>query len=600
MSSTNAKTIKIDFRPGLYRQSTRYAAEGAWYDSDRVRFRDGRPENMRGMQIKVPTAFTGTSRAQLIWQDLQGINNIAFGTEYLLYVNQGGMTYDITPVVSTAHVSLKANTSAGSSVVYLSVAQVGETEGSFIVITSMTATIGGNVYLSGSYQVNLVSTTGFNINFSSIAAATSANAGEFDIKYLYPAGTSVNGYGYGYGTGTYGTGTYGTSGGSGVIIQMRQWSLDNWGEDLIANPRGGPIFTWVASTGPGTRAAKIAKAPSINNAIVVSPEDRHLISLGGMDIITSIYDPLLIQWSDTENYNVWTPAVTNTAGSQRLGAGTFLMGAVRGRNQINVWTDQTMHAMTFTGPPFTFSFRQLGYNCGLIGPHAAVQYGGNVYWMSNHNFYVYDGAIRDMNCQVQKYIYDNINLSQADKIYAGSNTEFNELIWLYASKNSNEIDSYVIHDINDNAWAIGTFTFSSWSDQGPITNIVAANAADSLLYDVEVSGVYTSNGHSMTSYISSSQFDLEDGTQIMFMDRIIPDFEFVGGDNFVEMEVNTIMYPGSSQETSKGPYTVSVDTTKISLRARGRQAAIRIAVSNGNSGWRSGAHRFSIQPDGER
>lgn len=599
MASTDGKTIKVDFKPGVFKQSTTYTAEGAWYDSERVRFRDGRPENMRGMQVRVPTTIAGTARDELIWQDLQGINNIAFGTEYLLYVNQGGTNYDITPAVSTVHTSLTQTTSAGSTQVIVSLTN-SLPVGTFIVVTSNSMSVGGNVLLSGDYQTAVVSTASFVVNFVSAATATSISAGQMDVSFLLYAGTSVQGYGYGYGTGTYGTGTYGTSGGSGIVIQMRQWSLDLWGEDLMANPRGLPIYHWIASTGPTVRASVIANAPSKNNFIIVSPEDRHLISLGGTDILTSIYDPLLIQWSGTEDFTVWTPTVTNTAGSQRLGAGTFLVGAVRGRNQINVWTDQTMHAMAFAGPPFTFTFRQLGDNCGLIGPHAAIQYAGNSYWMSNHTFYMYDGGIRDMNCQVLKYVFDDINLFQADKIYAGSNTEFNELIWLYPSKNSVEIDRYVIYDIDDNAWAIGTFTFSTWEDQGVIQNVVAINAADSLIYDVEVSGVYTSNGHAMTSYVSSTQFDLEDGTQIMFMDRIIPDFQFTGGGNFAEMTVNFIQYPGSTSVSSKGPYAVSVGTTKISMRGRGRQASIRIGVSNGDSGWRSGTHRFNIQMDGER
>lgn len=599
MASTDGKTLKVQFRPGLFRQSTSYAAEGSWYDSDRVRFRNARPENMRGMQIRVDTSIAGTSRAQLIWKDYQGIDNIAFGTEYLLYVNQGGMNYDITPAVTVAHVSGKANTSVGSAAVVVSLAN-SMTQGTYVAITSMLATIGGNVFLSGLYQTQTVSTASFTINNVSAATATSAACGEFDIALLYPAGTSINGLGYGYGTGTYGTGTYGTSGGSGIVIQMRQWSLDTFGEDLVANPRGGPIYIWYAASGPSVRAQKVSNGPSQNNSILVSPEEQHIISFGGTDIITSVYDPLLVQWAADDDYTQWTPAVTNTAGSLHIGAGTFIVGAVRGKNQVNFWTDQTMHAMTFTGPPFTFSFRQLGSNCGLIGPHAAVVYAGVTYWMSQFNFFKYDGAVADMNCQVQRYIFDNINLEQADKIYAGSNTEFNELIWLYPSKNSNEVDSYVIYDIPDDAWAIGTFSFSSWSDRGPLSNVVAINAADARIYDVEVSGVYTSNGHAMTCFVSSTQFDMADGTEIMFMDRIIPDFEFVGGDNYVQMQVNTVMYPGSQVEVQKGPYTVSAGTTFIPLRARGRQMAVRVFTSNANSGWRSGDHRFNILADGGR
>lgn len=599
MSSTDGQLTKLVFKPGVNRQSTRYVAEGTWYDSDRVRFRQGLPENMKGVQLQNFNAFLGTGRAIRIWQDLQGITNEAFGTEVKLYVAEGSI-YDITPVDSSITVSSAFSTSIGSMTIFVCASTPSAlTNGSYIVVTSFTNTIGGNIYLAGQYVIANVSGQTFTINSPIAAAATSISTGQAAIQFLLPSGTSSNGFGFGYGTGTYGTGTYGTSGGSGIVVNMREWSLDLWGENLIANPSGGRVYVWVASTGPNVRAQVIANSPTQTNSIIVSPEDRHLVCLGCTDVITSIYDPLLVQWSDTNNYNVFTPTVTNTAGNIRLGAGTNIVGAVRSRNQINIFTDQTMHSMTFIGPPFTFEFHQIGSECGLISPHGAVEFAGKTYWMSNHNFYSYDGAIKDMNCTVLKYIFDDINLFQATKIYAGSNTEFSELIWLYPSKNSNEIDRYVIYDILEDAWAIGTYTFSAWADQGVVQNVVGLNAADSMIYDIEVSGIYTSNGQPMTSYLSSGQIDLGDGNDMMFVDKVIPDFDFVGGNNFAEITVNTVKYP-NSPVVPHGPYAVSDSTLFVPFRARGRQIAIKVGVSNGNSGWRMGYFRFNIQPDGQQ
>lgn len=601
MSSTDSRTLRIEFKPGINRQSTRYAERGSWYDSDKVRFRQGRPENIRGWQKKSATSFDGTARALTTWADLAGNDLASFGTNCKLYVYKGGTFYDITPVRLGQTLTSVINTSVGSSQVLVSAPGHGMEVGDSVIFVSMAATVGGNVFLNGEYAaVSVPNANIFIVSYASVAAATSAQAGLVSAQYLLNCGPTEAQAGRGYGIVPYGTGAYGVAASaSNIVIDMRQWSLDQWGQDLLSNPQGGRIYVWDASVGTGQRAQVISASPTKNNALLVSPEDRHLISFGGTDVITSVFDPLLIQWSDTENYNIMTPTVTNTAGSQRLGIGTEIVGACKGKNQIHVWTDRSMHGMTFVGPPFTFAFRQLGSECGLLGPHACTEFGGKIYWMSNYNFFMYDGQMNRLDCTVLEYVFHDINLTQAGKIYAGTNAEFDEVIWLYCSSSATEIDRYVVYNIRDNAWYYGTLPWTTWEDQDIFDTVIGTTST--YLYDIEPHDVYTADGANMTSYVSSAPFDLQDGNDMIYIDRIIPDFTFLHNtDGIAQVEMTTKKYPGSTEAQVKGPFTVSANTTYIPMRARGRQATLKVGVSNGNSGWRMGAFRFNIMADGKR
>jgi hypothetical protein len=594
-----SKTFRPKLKPGFDQSTTRLTAEGSWYSGDKVRFQDGHPENQRGWQRKHDTAFEGTARAMHAWLDLRGTRRVAVGTECLLQVFEGGTVFDITPVRASAVATSVVNTSADSLRVVVSAAHGMSTDGDHVVFSQMSATIGGNVFLSGRYNTSVIDANSFAVDLSSSAAATSAAAGVVTLNFLVTCGTSIATPGYGWGAGGYGEGTYGTPRDSTtLILDIQQWSFDNFGEDLIANIRGGGIYHWNASIGVSARASLVATAPSRNNFILISPEDRHLISFGGTDVITSVFDPLLVQWPDTESYTTWMPTVTNAAGSFRLTDGSKIMGAERSRGQLHIWTDNSLHAMIFTGPPFTFSNKLLGTNCGLAGPHSAIDVNGRSYWMGiNRNFYTYDGRVRSLPCSVLDAIFDNLNRDQISKVYAGSNSEFSEIIWLYPSASATECDSYAIYNINDGTWYTGTFMWTAWVDQGVYDTPITAGT-NHYLYDHEPPGVYTSDGQAIESYIETGDFDIEEGDSLLFLSKFEPDTDLTGGN--LDFYITTRRYPNSDDATVKGPYTISAATGKISLRARGRQARLRFVTSAVSVSWRIGLPSFVIQSDGNR
>jgi len=343
------------------------------------------------------------------------------------------------------------------------------------------------------------------------------------------------------------------------------------------------------------RAVVVTASPAQSNSILVSPNDRHVISLGATGFAAA-YSPLRVRWSDQEDYTNWTPSVSSTSGEVELTDGTRIIGGVRSRNQINIWTDKSMYGMTYVGNPFVFQFRQLGTNCGLLGQHACVDYDGRAFWMSDDNFYSFDGQVRNLRSTVRRYVFDNINFNQLDKVYAGVNSEFKEIIWLYPSSQSIECDSYVIYNPEENHWVYGTCKWTTFKDRNVYDNTITTGS-DSYLYDNEPVDIYTGDSETISNFCESSDFDVEEGMDMIFIDKIIPDFEF--NDGTIAIKITTKQYP-TGPETVKGPYYINAGTKKVDLRARGRQARVRVSAASNNTYWRWGAVRISGQRDGNR
>lgn len=600
MSATNTDLFALQFKPGVNRQSTTYAEEGTWYDSEKILFRDGLPENRRGRQTYNVSSFVGTARDLILWTDNEGEDRAAFGTECFLYVNEGGINFDITPVRASAVLSAALNTQSGSFFITVSAPLHDLSLGDHVDFNSQNVTVGGNVYLEGVYDVVSVPGNGaFIVSYASAADGTSFSNANINADYYLPCGLSGSVPGTGYGTGFYGASAYGTPRGAGSFtLQQRQWSLDAWGEDLVANPRGFGIYVWEENDGTGSRAQLIAAAPSIVDFMFVTDE-RHMVAIGCVDEITSAYDPLLVRWSDKENYNQWVAAVTNAAGGWRLGGGSHGVGAVRSKNQNLVWTDTNVYAMRYRTDGFVYGFTKLGEECGLIAPHAAVDFNGIVYWMSKTNFYMYDGRVRQMQSTLHKDVYERLTVNQQDKIYAGTNEEFGEIIWLMPSTSSDDCDFYVIHNTREDLWYWGTYDYTTWADKGVFAAMMGTRASagrGDLVY-VEPKGIYTNDGVPYESFIKSADKDLSDGDNIMFADRFLPDFQLEGG---AEINVTFQVHNEAAQDyRTKGPYIVSVGTRRIPLRLRGRMAAITIACSVPGS-WRYGKPRLDVKPDGKR
>ena len=614
-----SKFIKVDFGSGIHRESTQYAEDGKWYNADRVRFRSGKPENLRGYETRVSSTFDGNGRDLITWQDNNQFKRAVWGTDQKLYEHNGDQIFDITPVSVSVTLANIFGTSVGTTRVCVSDGSHGRTSGDWVFFTSV-STFGSNITLEGVYSVSVIDTNVYAIESTITAAATSTQAGAATIHYLIATGSenAVTGIGYGAAGYNAGVSTAGarewneptSTGASDFVSEITTWSLDNWGEDLLANRRGGTIYHWDtdASTSP-VRAVKVSgstnSTPTTVNSILVSPNDRHLIALGSNEFKTTAstngdFNPLTVRWSDQEDYTNWIPSVSSTSGEVLLTDGTRIVGGIRSRNAMNIFTDNSMWQMQFVGPPFTFSFSQVGTNCGLISPHSGTDYDGRTYWMDYDNFYVFDGTVRKLECTVRRYVFDNLNMDQKDKIFCGVNSEFTEIIWLYPSKNSDECDSYVIFSPEENYWTIGTCFWTTFADKTVFGNTITTGAtvSGSNLYNNEPTDIFTGNGAALKSVLESGDFEIADGNDIMFLDRIIPDFDMSSGT--IQFSIVTKQYPESTETITKGPYTIGSSTQKVNLRARGRQARIKVSCESTGTKWRWGSVRVGVQPDGGR
>lgn len=624
MPTSNSKLTKLNFIPGFHQESTQYAEEGKWYEGNRVRFREGKPENIRGYQKKTSTPLIGTTRAIHSWANNNTEKLLANGTEQRLNLLYNDLHYDITPITTVVSVSAPGNgnfnTTAGSSLILISVTNHNVSARDWITFSSTsingfgTPGIDFSTSAYGGPTFQVVSTSGLNnffISVTSVAVSTETNQGNGTLSYLLETEATDNIQGLGYGAGIYDAGASTTgerawsdaATASNIIFQANQWSMDNWGEDLLAVRRGGQLIHWDAdaSVAP-VRATLVATAPDQINSIVVSPNDRHVIALGTKEYGTGTFNPLLVRWSDQEDYTNWTPSATTTSGEIQLVDGTAITGGIRTRNAIHIWTDRALYGLQFVGPPFIFQTQLLGDNAGLIGPHAAIELEGVTYWMGYNDFFAFNGRVQKLNCTVRRFIYDSFHMAQADKVYCGTNSEFHEVIWLYPANNSLEPNRYVIYNTLENHWVFGEGIFTTFEDRNTFNNTITTGrvsaTASPYFWDNELPDVYTGDGQILTSYIKSADFDIEDGDELMFMDRLIPDYSLDSGS--IQITLQTKEYPSGSTIT-KGPYTIDSSTRKIDFRARGRQAAITVSSSDEEAtDWRWGSLRLAIKPDGRR
>ena len=611
------KLAKFDFKPGFHRESTQYAEETKWYDGNRVRFRAGKPENMRGYEVKVSTAFDGNARDLITYKSAKNKKRAVFGTPDKLYEHDGDRVVDITPITTAVTLTNCFGTSSGSTRVCCSDAAHGRVVGDYVYFTSTAAF--NNVSLSTNVYpvISVDSANVFTISVTDAANATGSDTGSATFNYLIPTGNSIAVAGTGYGAAIYQAtvcasdtrawNDAASADATDIVFDITQWSLDNWGDDVVANRSGSNIFYFNsdASTIP-IRATSITTSPISVNSIVVSPNDRHLIALGANEYsasatVSGTFNPMLVRWSDQDDRTNWVPSVSSTSGEVVLTDGTRIIGGVRSKNGINIWTDNSLWLMQFAGPPFTFKFTQAGTNCGMIGPHAGIDYNGITYWMGYDNFYKFDGQVRILDCTVRRYIFDRLAIKYKDKVFTGINSEFKEIIWLYASTDSgvSDCDSYVIYSPENDYWVYGDVIFTTFSDKEVFGNTITTGAtvSSNYIYNNEPAGIFTANNSVLTSFIESADFDVDDGNAILFMDKLIPDFDLSTGK--IKVKLITKKYPESTETVTK-EFFVTETTQKVNLRARGRQAKIRVSCSSQNASWQWGSVRIGIQGDGGR
>ena len=624
---------KLQFKPGINRDITSYSNEGGWVDCDKVRFRQGYPEVIGGWEKYSSETYIGTVRGLHNWVALDGSNLLGLGTESKYYVEEGQQFYDVTPIRKTSTNSITFSATNGSSTITVTDSNHLAVQGDFVTI-SEAVSLGGLItaaVLNQEYQIDSVPTANtYTITAKDTSGATvTANASDsgnggsgVDGVYQINSGLNTGVGGTGWGAGTWGRGTWGSAAASTVSTQLRIWSHDNFGEDLLMNPRDSGIFYWDKSDGLTARAVNISTlagasdVPTICKQVMVSDVDRHVIAFGADAIDTGEQDPLLIRFSSQETATDWTPRPTNTAGDLRIGAGSEFVRAVETKREIVIFTDSSMHSMQFIGPPFTFGIQPIASNTTIMGPNAAVAVNDAIFWMGRQNFYLYDGQTKQLPCTVKERVFFDFDYDQSDKVYGSVISEFSEIIWFYTSNTNSlanggtgENDRYVIYNYQEAVWYYGDLGRSAFLDRGIRTFPIGA--ANNYLYNHETG--YTDDGSVMTSRLESSLMDMGDGDYFTFIRRVIPDFTFNGSTNTsptVNVTLQANNFPGQNylqSEISQIDRTATSTTVpfeeftnKADVRLRGRAFSLKVDCGTIGVRWRLGSPRVDIRQDGRR
>lgn len=615
--------VKFKFNPGIDKEGTEYTADSGWFDGDKVRFRKGRPEKIGGWAKYSQNSIKGVPRSLHDWKISTGSAYLGVGTNLKYYVEQGETFFDITPIrETTAAGDVTFSASNGDATITVSDTSHGASANDFVTFSGAVS-LGGNItadVLNQEYQIATTpSADTYTIEAKDTNGATvTANAsdtgnGGASVVGEYQIGVGLNAFvsGTGFGVGTYGSGSFGSSSTLSAANQLRIYTEDVFGEDLIFAPRGGAIYYWDQSSGTSTRAVELgtlggaSDAPDIALQVMVSDIDRHVICFGVNPIGSATIDPLFVRWSDQESAVDWTPTATNTAGGSLLSTGSIIIGALKTRQEILIWTDEGVHSMRYTGSPFTFSFSVLNEGLSMLSPKAAVTAGDNVYFMDKTGFYMYNGSFQRIPCSVLSHVYDNLNLGQAYKAFAVSNLEFHEVTWFYPVGTGNtDVTNYVTYNYLENNWSIGTLSRGAWIQANTKNYPVASSndiVTDTVNYIYNQEFGYDDDGSAMTAYLESGGIELDDGNNYMMVSRMIPDFSFSGaaGDAVVDMTIKGKDFPSATASTL-ATAIVENDTTQNYIRARTREAVIKIQSDQAGFGWRMGDIRFDLKKDGRR
>jgi hypothetical protein len=616
---------KFQFKAGIDKEGTNLTNAGGWFDASLVRFRKGFAEKIGGWTKQTTATFLGTCRKLFPWISLEGAKYLFVGTHLKANILEGNTLADITPIRKTSTNSITFAATNGSATITATDSSHGAVIGDFVTISGAVS-LGGNItasVLNQEHQIVSVPTAN-TYTFTASATANSSDTGNggsgVDGAYQLNTGLDVFIQSSGWGSGTWGAGGFGSSTSLSFTNQLRLWSADNFGEDLILHARGGGIFFWDETNGTSTRAVNITSlsgsnlAPTIGLQTIVSDTDRHVIVLGADPVSsgsrTGVLDPMLVVFSDQESITEFEPKTTNTAGSVRLSAGSEIRGGIRARQEILIWTDTSMYSMQFVGPPLTFGLNLINEGTGMISPNAAINSPAGVFWMSDDGFYSYTGSVKKLPCSVLSYIQEDLDLSQAFKVFALLNKEYNEVWWFYPAESdgTSEISRYVIYNYLEGVWSIGQLVRTAWVDQNVFAKPLATNSGVIFAHE---DGEDDDGSPMDNVFIESADFDLQDGNDFAFIRRMMPDIRFYGtnvtsGSPQINMLLKTRNAPSESL-TTRATKDISNNTAQVHVRARGRQAVLRVqsdddAATGNRLGvkWRLGYTRLDVQPDGKR
>jgi hypothetical protein len=619
--------VKILPKPGVNKENTRYTNEGGYYESDKIRFRQGTPETIGGWVQISTSRFLGICRSLWSWVTLAGSKLLGVGTNLKYYIELGGRYYDITPIRSTtAAGDVTFAATDGSSTIVVTDTAHGCVNGDFVIFSGA-ASLGGNVtdtVLNAEYQVLVLSVNTYSITVPVTANASDVGDGGVAVvaEYQVSVGPEIQVPLTGWGAGQWSINAWGVGGTSESALRL--WSEYNYGEDLVFGPRGGGIYYWDASNGVGNRGVALnslpgaSNVPVVQNNIFVSDVSRFVLALGCNELGSNDMDPMLIRWSDQENAVDWTPSATNQAGGIRLSQGSEIIGAVQSRQEIFVFTDFAVYGLQYVGPPFVWSATLLSDGISIIGPNGAGIAAGVTFWMGVDKFYMYDGNVKTLRCDLKEYVFSDINLTQRYQAFAAVNEGFNEVWWFYCSANSTVVDKYVVYNYAEDVWYYGNMGRTAWVDADIRSNPVAATYFKNLVSHEEgVDDVADGTVRPINAYIETSEFDIEDGDKFGFIRRVLPDITFRGSTSGSGPQVNLTIKPmnnsgsgyrnplsegGNSSATISRIATAPIEefTGQIFLRLRGRQFVMRLESNKVGTAWQMGSMRVDVRPDGGR
>tara|TARA_R110000796_G_scaffold175049_1_gene292077 strand:- start:3079 stop:4977 length:1899 start_codon:yes stop_codon:yes gene_type:complete len=627
----------FNFKPGINKEETDYSNENGWSDGNLIRFRKGRPEKIGGWLALTTSTFLGLARALHSWISLGGTRYLGIGTTVKYYVEEGEKYNDVTPLrVTTSAGDVVFAATNGSSTVTITDASHGAVTNDFVTFSGA-ASLGGLVtaaVLNQEYQILLVTgantytvtakdTSGDTVTAN---ASDSGNGGSNVVgAYQINVGLDVYVPSTGWGVNTWGNSTFGSASSISASGQLRLWTHDNYGENLIVNPRGGGIYRWVENNGISVRALELSgvsgasKVPTLGLQVITSEVDRHLIVLGADPLDssgdrTTVIDPMFIAFSDFENELDFNPTTTNSAGSVRLSSGSLIIGGLKSRQETLIWTDTSLYSMTFIGPPLTFAVNLINEGAGLVSPKAAVNSPVGVFFMSKNGFYFYNGSVKRLPCSVQDYVFSDLNLSQAFKCFVSLNAENSEVWFWYVSleDDTEEISRYAMYNYEDQAWSIGSLVRHGWLDSGIEDKPRAGGGTSSAGYIYVHEKGFNNDSSAMENvFIESADIDLGDGENFMFVKKMIPDIKFatsagVSNTPAINIVVKKRDYNSDSLST-ESTNQITSSTNFASLRTRTRQMVLRFESDDDNTSenakgykWRLGNTRIDVQPSGRR
>ena len=613
---------KLALKPGVNRENTRYTSEGGWYESDKIRFRQGTPEKIGGWQRISAATFLGVCRSLWNWVTLGSQNLIGVGTNLKFYLENGGAYSDITPLRATVTLTNPFTTTSGSPTVSVVDANGGYISGDFVTFSGASAV--GGLTLNGEYQLT-IDTTAINTYFitaSSNASSSATGGGTVTAAYQINTGAASVTPLTGWGAGPWSAGAWGV--GVPSDVQIRLWSQANFGEDLIFAPRGGDIYFWDATAGLTSRGVTLASiapvganVPSVQDLILVSDISRFVFCFGCNDLASATKNPMLIRWSDQENATQWTPAATNQAGSLQLSRGAEIIAAKQARQEVLVWSDSALYALQYVGAPVVWGAQLVGENISIASQNAVAYANGVAFWMGIDKFYKYDGRTQPLPCNLRKFVFNDFNTAQYRQVFSGTVEAYHEVWWFYCSAESYTADRYVVYNYLDNIWYYGTMDRTAWLDSGLRDYPLAATYSNNLVNQEE--GVDDNELGASTpihAYASTAEFDLDDGHQFNFIWRVLPDITFDGSTIESPSAVMTLLpmqnsgsgynSPASVGGSNNGTITRSAVlpiekfTEQINTRVRGRQMTMKIESTEAGVTWQLGSPRLDMRPDGRR